>query len=233
MKREPISVAGAHPVSTFALDVYWTSGCKGDEALARHVAECRRCREYLALLGEMESLPIPGPRHVSSPLPARRVAIPVGGALAGALALAAGVAIVAVAAVKDHAPPSYVGIKGTPSVQLLVRRGGATAIWDGRSPVRAGDAIALRAACSDLPNVAVTTEDPARGWVRLSDAPCPKGEDVLPFTLVVDGASREERIAVVMSAARLSDEALSRAARDTERSERAWTVRFVLPEERQ
>jgi hypothetical protein len=69
--------------------------------------------------------------------------------------------------------------------------------------------------------------------VRLSDAPCPKGEDVLPFTLVVDGASREERIAVVMSAARLSDEALSRAARDTERSERAWTVRFVLPEERQ
>jgi hypothetical protein len=233
MKREPISFAEAHPVSTFALDVYWTAGRKGDETLARHVAECTRCREYLALLDEMESLPIPEPRPVPSPSNVRRVAIPLGGALAGALALAAGVALVALATVKDHPPGSYVGVKGTPSVQLLVRRGGATAIWDGRTPVRAGDAIALRAACGELPNVAVATEDPARGWARLSDAPCPKGEDVLPFTLVVDGAAREERIAVVMSAARLSDEALSRAARDTERSERAWTVRFVLPEERQ
>jgi hypothetical protein len=233
MKREPMSFAEAHPVSTFALDVYWTSGCKGDETLARHVAECDRCRGYLELLGGMESLPIPDPGRVSSPSPPRRLAMPLGGALAGALALAAGVALIVAAKLEDHAPRPYVGVKGTPAVQLLVRRGGATTIWDGRSPVRAGDAIALRAACGDLPNVAVAVDDPARGWARLSDAPCPKGEDVLPFTLVVDGASREERIAVVMSAARLSNEALSRAARDAERSEHTWTIRFVLPEERQ
>jgi hypothetical protein len=126
-----------------------------------------------------------------------------------------------------------VGVKGTPSVQILVHHDSATKIWDGRTPVHAGDAIALRAACGDLAHVTVVAEDGAHGgWTRLGDAPCPKNDDALPFTLVVDGQSQAERIAVVMSAARLPDDDLHRAARDSERSTQTWVVRFVIPEER-
>jgi hypothetical protein len=119
-----------------------------------------------------------------------------------------------------------------------VHRAGETTIWDGRSPVRGRDAIAVRAACGDLATVAVAVEDTARGgWSRLSETACPEGKstsiagNVLPFTLVVDGESTVERIVVVMSGARLSDDELEHAIRDSERSARAWVVRFVLPEE--
>ena len=34
--------------STFALDVYWASGRRGDPALEEHITGCARCRAYLA-----------------------------------------------------------------------------------------------------------------------------------------------------------------------------------------
>jgi len=145
--------------------------------------------------------------------------------------MAAGVALLVRSALETPAP-QYVGVKGAPAVQLLVHRAGATAIWDGHSPVRAGDTLALRAGCAGLSNVTVATEDPARGdWVKVSSAPCSAKDELLPFTLVVDGKSREEHLAVVMSDAPLGDDALRRAAADTERSRHAWVVRFVIPEE--
>lgn len=222
-----------HRYSTFALDVYWASGRAGDPELARHVEECAACRAYLAMLAETDA----GTERVSAvhprALPApRRVAAPT---IAAVLALAAGVALFIGTRPGTPNEPGYVGVKGTPSVQLLVHHGSETKIWDGRSPVHAGDAIALRAACGDLAHASVAAVDPARGeWTRLSDAPCPKGggEDVLPFTLVVHGQSRSERIAVVMSTERLPDDELRRAAGDAEQSARTWVARFEIPEER-
>jgi hypothetical protein len=234
----------AHPVSTFALDLYWTSGrTSGARAdLEHHLAECVSCRAYLAMLDEADARDADdgasairprarGPRHL-------RVLAQV----TVALAFAAGVAVLVESALRPEAAPVYVGVKGTPSAQLLVHRGSETSIWDGQSRVRAGDALALRTSCGDLATVAVAAEDLARGtWTRLSDATCPKatdpgkgpaGGDVLPFTLIVDGQSEDEHIAVVMSDARLSDDELDRAAHDSERSPHVWVVRFAIPEER-
>jgi hypothetical protein len=221
-----------HSVSTFALDVYWTSGRKGVADLERHLVDCAQCRAYLAMLDEAAS----DAPEVAQVTPIRapwtrrlRFAAPA----ASILAVAAGVALFMQSAWKVPATPTYVGVKGTPSVQVLVHHDSDTKIWDGRSPVHAGDAIALRAACGDLAHVAVAAEDGARAaWIRLGDAPCPKNDDALPFTLVVDGQSPTESIAVVMSAARLADDDLNRAANDSERSPRAWVVRFIIPEER-
>lgn len=225
-----------HPYSTFALDVYWTSGREGDAALAHHLEGCASCRAYLAMLDGVDA----GARGaIASPLPipfptprARRLRAAV--VVTATLSFAAGVALFLQTALKTP-PPVYVGVKGTPSVQLLVHRGSETAIWNGRSPVRAGDAIALRAACGELVDVAVAAEDPARpgSWLKLSAAPCPIDDDVLPFTLVVDGEASEEHLAIVMSSAPLSGDALGRAAQNVERSPQAWVVRFVIPEERQ
>jgi len=227
--------------STFALDVFWTSGRNGPPDLARHIDECDPCRAYLAMLDEVEASDLDEGATVIRPRARGVRHVRILAQTTAGLALAAGVALFVRNALE--APGTvYVGVKGTPSVQLLVHRGGETAIWDGRSPVHAGDAIAVRAACGDLANVSVATEDAARGeWTRLSDATCPKGDDpwkgppggdVLPFTLVVDGESSVERIAVVMSGTRLSDDELTRVAHDSERSARAWVVRFVIPEER-
>jgi hypothetical protein len=224
--------AGAgHRYSAFALDVYWASTCAGDPALARHIEECAQCRAYLAMLGEADAVPVREAVSALRPraMPGRRR---VAASVAAGLALAAGVAVFIGARAGTPTDPGYVGVKGTPSVQLLVHHGNETKIWDGRSPVHAGDAIALRAACGDLAHASVVARDPARGaWTRLSDAPCPEGGDVLPFTLVVDGKSRNEHIAVVMSAERLPDGELERAAGDAERSARAWVVRFEIPED--
>jgi hypothetical protein len=232
----PTSPPHDHPVSTFALDVYWAAGCSGDDAIARHVAQCARCRAYLATLGALQALGAPRARVEATPIAPPRARRPgLGSIVAGAtaaLAFAAGIGLF-VKAGSDARGVVYVGVKGTPSVQLLVHHGSATAIWDGRSAVHAGDAIALRAACGGLSHVSVVAADAARGaWSRVSDGPCPAGDDVLPFTLVVDGTSSEERIAVVMSDARLADDALSRAAEDSARTAQVWVVRFVIPEER-
>ncbi len=219
-----------HTVSTFALDVYWTSGRKGAPDLERHVAECAPCRAYLAMLDEVDAIDacIPATRVPSSSRRLRMVA-----PAATVLALAAGVLLFVANAWKAPTPPTYVGVKGTPSVQVLVHHDSETKIWNGSEAVHAGDAIALRAACGDLAHVAVVAEDATRGgWARLADAPCPTNDDALPFTLVVDGESSAERIAVVMSAARLSDDELAHVANVSERSTQTWVVRFVIPEER-
>ncbi len=225
-----------HPVSTFALDVYWARGRSGDERVARHVEECAQCRAYLATLGELDALGAPRLHVDATPIAPRRArparVVSIVARATAALALAAAIGLFLKSGFGGPGPV-YVGVKGTPSVQLLVHHGSATAIWDGRSAVHAGDALALRAACGGLSHVSVVAADAARGaWSRVSDGPCPAADDVLPFTLVVDGTSSEERIAVVMSDARLADDALSRAAEDSARTAQVWVVRFVIPEER-
>jgi hypothetical protein len=231
MKPSPES-----PCSTFALDVYWASGRTGAAHLELHLEQCAACRAYLAMLDEVDAA---GEGEITTAIRPRargpqRLRLVAQGTVA--LAFAAGVGLFVENALRPPTTPVYVGVKGTPSVQLFVHHGGETAIWDGRSRVHAGDAIALRAACGDLANVSVAAEDRApeahRAWARLSDGPCLPSNEILPFTLVVDGQSEDEHVAVVMSEARLSDAELNRAANDTERSSTVWVVRFVIPEER-
>jgi hypothetical protein len=224
----PMSTA-EEDLSTFALDVYWASGRPPDPAIERHLAACDRCRAYLAMLDARQAAlvtPAPGapaPRRSAILTNRNRWLWPA----TGAVALAAAILLL----VRGR-PPSgdYVGTKGSPAVQVLVHREGDTRVWDGRSPVKPGDALALRVACEGL--VYVTVAAPLAGaWARLSDSPCPAQPDALPFTLRVDDEPGSEQFAVVLSSKALSDEALHAAIDKDSRSQDTWVTRYVLPKE--
>jgi len=213
-----------HHVSTFALDVYYANGKTGDPSLASHLETCAHCRGYLASLeaSELAAPPAWAPPPVKKGPRLRRILA----FSAGAMALAAGVAVIVHSMNSDEG--GYVASKGAPAAQALVRSEGRSRIWDGRSPVRAGDAIALRAGCEGFTHVAVIAPS-GDGWSRLFDGGCPPASAPLPFTLVVDDAPGEERVGVVFSAARLDDDMLRDAVRRRDRTNKAWVVEFVFP----
>jgi hypothetical protein len=213
--------------STFAIDLCWVSGKAPDPSLASHLAGCPQCRAYLTTLEALADDPLPWGLRAVERGARRRLswAWAVGG-----LAAAACLAVVLVRP-GGQTEGGYVGTKGTPSVELLVRRGAETSIWDGRSPVRAGDTLALRVACEGLGHVAVAApRDGAQGWARVVDAACAADPSApLPFTLVVDDRPGQEHFAVVLSRVPLDEARIRSAAEATTRTGDMWTVRFDLP----
>lgn len=212
--------------SSFELDVHFV---EPSPPIAEHVASCAQCAAYLA---ELEALvePRPGvasPAHAPAPHRLRaplRLVAPV----AGALALAAAFALYLRGRSGEDA--DYVGAKAAPAVQLLVRSGGATRVWDGVSRLHPGDAIAIRVACEQLEYVTVAADAPA-GLARLSDGPCPKSPSPLPFTLVVDDQPGRERFSVVLAKRRLDDGQLRERVRENARDRNVWVTAFDLPKE--
>jgi hypothetical protein len=216
--------------STFALDLHWASRGSPVSELGTHLAQCVRCRAYLAELEALDAL------RPAMPPPGRTARVERGGAHlrtrlavgASGLALAAGVFLF-LQRTHDASEGEYLGTKGTPSVQLIVHRAGSTTIWDGRAPVRPGDALAFRVACEGLSHVAIAAPGgTGADWTRLKDADCPADATPLPFTLVIDEEPADERFAVVLSREPLGDPALASAAKGTERSAGVWTLRFDL-----
>lgn len=217
--------------STFDLDLHWLSHGAADTGLADHVATCGRCREYLAQLQVLDATPEALERaidHANERVRARRKVWPL--ALGGSIAMAAATALV-LGRLGGVPAGTYVGAKGTPAVQIVVRRGADTAIWDGQSAVRPGDALAIRAACEGLDHVAVAAPRAGRGaWAKVVDADClPDPAKPLPFTLTVDDEPGSERLAVVLSRVRLDEARIQAAAANTTRARDVWTVRFDIP----
>lgn len=220
-------------LSSFELDVWFAEGKQAGE-VAAHVASCARCSAYLK---ELDSLSAGDVSHPSSPAgasarlttaPSRsplRLVAPVATVFTLAAAL-----VLYVRSLTPEGSPDYVGVKGAPAVQLLVRSGGTTRIWDGRSPVRAGDAIAVHVACEHLEHIAVVAETPS-GIARLSEVPCPSAPDTLPFTLVVDDQPGHERFAVVLTKARVDDARLRELVRTNTRDRDVWVTAFDFPKE--
>jgi anti-sigma factor RsiW len=223
-------------VSTFALDVYWASGRRAEPELESHIASCARCLAYLARLQELaedaRAEPVAAPvAVVPDAVPAATAkqkhswALP--SAIGAGLALAAGVLLL----VRGRPPErEYVAAKGTPAVQVLVHRSADTWVWDGHSPVRPGDALALRIACEGLDHVAVASPG-AQGLGRIADVECPVGGSPLPFTLVVDDAPGDEQLAVVLSREALDDDSLRDAIGESRHAADVWVAGFVLPKE--
>jgi hypothetical protein len=160
--------------------------------------------------------------------PARRPRLRLVAPVAGALALAAAIALVVRSRPVDD--PDYVAAKAAPAVQLLVRSNGATRVWDGVSPVHPGDAIAIHLACERLDRFVVASETPS-GLARLSDGACPRTPSPLPFTLVVDDQPGRERFSVVLTKERLEDEQLRRHVRDNTRARDVWVTAFDFRKE--
>lgn len=211
-----MSPAEPNEPTTFALDVYFAAGEQGDETLAAHVASCARCSAYLAQLSAPQPLP-----RMAAERPRRRsasrfvvISAVISACAAVALFLRSG---------------DYVGTKGVPAVQALIRGSEQARVWDGKTPLHAGDAVALRIACDRFTHVAVAVpRSGARGeWSRVFDGRCSE-QAPLPFTLVADDKPGSERIDVVFSRAALDDEALQSALSLGERSETVWVNELVL-----
>ena len=100
--------------------------------LERHVTACTLCVGYLA---ELEQLAVVGARPWVAPAaaprslvvrgPSRRVPLSAWAALAALVVL-----VVGYVSSQLYEDESYVAVKGSPAVQLLLRRAGRTLPWD-------------------------------------------------------------------------------------------------------
>jgi hypothetical protein len=218
-------------LSMFELDLYFATGAS-DARVEDHVAECERCSAYLAHLGPLqESAPLPPVRPAAAPASRRARPRALGLALAAGLSLS--VVMTALLIFTHETGPAAVAVKGSPAVQLLLRRGDETLPWDGARRVRPGDALGLRVACEDFSHVtvAVASEAAPGRWSSLSTGECPPAGAVLPFTLVVDDEPGRERVAVVFSMSPLGAPALGQAIEQRRLDAGAWVTRFELDKE--
>jgi hypothetical protein len=199
-------------LSVFELDT-WFASRPGERvpAVSRHLETCATCRQYVGAL-EADRVPRPAPRRF----------IPIA---AAALALAAAVFLFVRSRPRDD--DRYIGVKGDPAAQVLVRSGGRVRLWDGVSRVRAGDALAVRVACAEFVRVTVASSG-SRAW----EGPCTTAaSEALPFTLVVDSHPGREHFDVVLSRERLDDERLANAIRSAARTRDIWTIAFDFDKE--
>jgi len=219
-------------LSMFELDLFFASNAV-DARIAEHVAGCERCSGYLAELDTLQQNPpswatrrggLTGRSRRSRPR--ARVLT-----LAAALAVLGGVTFWLVSSRDTDAP--LVAIKGSPAVQLLVRRGEETRSWDGASSVQPGDALGLRVACEGFSQVtvAVASQGGSGDWAQLFSIACPSAGAALPFTLVVDEVAGRERVAVVFSRSPFGAAELGAAIGQQRLDAGAWVTRFELDKE--
>lgn len=154
----------------------------------------------------------------------------------GALALAAGIVLFfrgrhEVTSPVPNDESSYVGIKGVPAAQALVRRDGKIRLWDGAARLKPGDALAVGLACEQFTRAAVYARG-ATGPSKLWEGECPRGPNpTLPFTLVVDDEPGRERFSVVLSREPLDDARSARAIQASTRGADIWTIDFTFEKE--
>ncbi|MFS8066092.1 MAG: hypothetical protein ACMG6S_06945 [Byssovorax sp.] len=223
-----------HPVSRFELDVHWSSGRPAEATIEAHVLACGACQRYLAHLDRIAAEPAPswnprGERSAGGPRAAPwRTWLALSGT-AAAVAFGTLIYLRARPAAQWGDPGAYVGVKGSPAVQVLVRTSAGTSVWDGRAPVHPGDALALEVAFEGVERVAVAAPSPHGGaWTRLAEAECVRAPLLLPFTLVIDEQPEDERVAIVFSAERIDDGDLTAAIEGEARTRDVWVAGFVL-----
>jgi hypothetical protein len=196
-----------HP-SFFALDRHHLVP---DPDIAAHVAHCPTCQAHLGGLRAPAALPawLPAGRH----FPRRWVV-----GFSVALAAAAAVALWPRAAIRE---------KGTPAIQVHLKRGDEVAPWATGTRLRAGDRLRLQIAPAGYRFVSVATGG-AAPTVLFAGALDPRGSTLLPASFRVDGADAEETLDVVLAA-----EPVPPAVHRAPESPRGgWRRRLTFPTEK-
>lgn len=225
--------ASEEHLSMFELDLYFATRTP-DARIEEHVTSCERCSGYLTELEVLQKSASVPPARATTDTPGQRARSSSARPRALALSLMAGIAALSALTallVVQSEPAPVVAIKGSPAVQLLVRRGAETRPWDGVSPLRAGDALGLRVVCEEFGRVAVASGDGRGHWSQLSGGGCPPAGAALPFTLLVDDEPGGEHLAVVFSKSALEAHALEQAIEARRLDVEIWVTRFELVKE--
>ncbi len=198
-----------------------------DAETSRHARACSACSAHLARVAPLPSTPewaralppVRGPwwRRL---LAGRAKWLP---AAACGLALAGAVAVVAL----PRAEP-VVSAKGSPSVAVYVKRGGRVFLWDGRAPLRAGDAVQLKVQPESFAQLVVAeVGEPGGDMETLYSSEMPQHQaTLLPQSFTLDRGPTA--LLFVFSQAALTRGELEASARQLPRTQRVWTTRLEL-----
>lgn len=223
-------------LSTFELDLFFAS--KGaNKKIERHLRSCRHCEAYLDHLRTLQAnapasplLPFSpavtrAPRRTNKAMPPRFTFL--------AAALSTCLVVGLYLGLPESRPSHYVGIKGTPAVQLLIYSGETLRTWDGSSPIERENTLALQVACEGFSQVNVATlERNDQSVQRLFQGKCPANTGaILPFTLLVDNQPGPEMFSVVFSTGQLNLEKLQQALEAETPNDSVWITHFSLEKE--
>jgi hypothetical protein len=167
----------------------------------QHLESCGECRDYVRSLEESGTEA--GLRDVErrirgSRWTSKRVWL---GAVSF-VAVAATVLVFVAVRPQPELPEAkpYIGEKGFTSVWIYVRRGTATALWDGRSPVFPGDRLRLKVDPGRFKWVEVySTKNPTSPELLYEGTMSAGRSTTLPEAWEVDAEPGDERLLVVLS----------------------------------
>jgi hypothetical protein len=180
-------VSEEHP-SYYALDRL-RAGLPGTEPVRAHVSSCASCAAHLQAVA-----PAAPPWLAGVTLRPRRRRVLLWSATATATA-----ALGLVVAVGRPDQESAIREKGSPSVEVFIRRGEEVFAWDGHRPVRPRDRLRLRLRGNgyDFVSVASLPDGDAAPAVLYEGSLAP-GPVLLPLSFQVDDQGSAERLSVIL-----------------------------------
>jgi len=207
------------------LQIDATSLDAGDASTRGHVQGCARCAAHLGRV--QQELPIPAwVRELAGQRPprGRRWWWLYRWSFLAAVVLVAGAgAAVFLRAGRDS---DQLGVKGTPSIAVYIKRDGAVSLWDGQAPVQAGDALQLKVAAQGYPRVTVATLQ--AGTLTQLYAGSAAGETLLPQSWTVDDDAGPEVLLIAFSRSPLSKAGQEAALATLPRTREIWATRLQL-----
>jgi len=195
----------------------------GVAATADHVKGCAQCQAHLEKCEQPLSVPA-WARDLSRPRRFRWLGAP---QLAAFGACAAAVAIAVALWPRPHAE-GEIGVKGNPSVAVYMKRGEHVSLWDGRTPLRAGDSVQLKVAPEGFGRVAVASIEGGAAKELYAGPVASRDATLLPQSWTLDAAPGPEALLIVFSNAPLSADQLRSALARLPRTPELWTTRLTL-----
>ena len=195
-----------------------------DPAITAHAAGCARCGAHLHVLAGPVAIPAwvkalqgesPGPRWWS---------------LKGLFAVSTLAAAAAALLVASPPRPAHEETtpKGSPTVAVYVKAGSAVSLWNGVSPLQAGDAVQLKVRPEGFSRVTVASVEAGEAREVYQGAVLSKGVSLLPVAFTLEGPARDLRLLLIFSRQPVAPEELKRALDEPRRDRDQWTTLLDL-----